>query len=46
MTSPSTVKLAPAQIEQLDALAGIIRARPPLVAFTGAGISTESVLPD
>jgi NAD-dependent deacetylase len=46
MTSPTTVKLAPSQIEQLDQLATVVRSRPPLVAFTGAGISTESGIPD
>ncbi|HEX5164879.1 MAG TPA: Sir2 family NAD-dependent protein deacetylase [Thermomicrobiales bacterium] len=46
MTSLSTVKLAPEQIQQLEELAGVIRTRPPLVAFTGAGISTESGIPD
>jgi len=40
------VDVAPAQLEQLTELAGVIRARPPLVAFTGAGISTESGIPD
>lgn len=34
------------QRESLAHLAGIIRSRPPLVAFTGAGISTESGIPD
>lgn len=34
------------QTKALDILAGIIRERPPLVAFTGAGISTESGIPD
>lgn len=34
------------QIEALNQLAGEIRSRPPLVAFTGAGISTESGIPD
>jgi NAD-dependent deacetylase len=33
-------------IQALDALAETIRQRPPLVAFTGAGISTESGIPD
>ena len=34
------------QLESLAHLAGVIRSRPPLVAFTGAGISTESGIPD
>jgi NAD-dependent deacetylase len=34
------------QTQALDDLAVTIRARPPLVAFTGAGISTESGIPD
>lgn len=34
------------QIEALDTLAEEIRNRRPLVAFTGAGISTESGIPD
>src|SRR3954470_17971289 len=38
--------LAPEQLASLDALAATIRQRPPLVAFTGAGISTESGIPD
>lgn len=33
-------------LEALDRLAGVIRDQPPLVAFTGAGISTESGIPD
>jgi NAD-dependent deacetylase len=43
---PTTSSLSAAQTHALDALAGDIRARPPLVAFTGAGISTESGIPD
>ncbi len=39
-------ELSSGQIESLENLAGIIQARPPLVAFTGAGISTESGIPD
>lgn len=46
MTTLSTLELAPKQLEQLDELAGVIRTRTPLVAFTGAGISTESGIPD
>jgi NAD-dependent deacetylase len=38
--------LSTTQIEALDGLVATIRARPPLVAFTGAGISTESGIPD
>jgi NAD-dependent deacetylase len=38
--------LSPTQTEALNGLAATIRARPPLVAFTGAGISTESGIPD
>ena len=34
------------QRETLEALAGEIRVRRPVVAFTGAGISTESGIPD
>lgn len=33
-------------IDTLDQLAETIRSKPPLVAFTGAGISTESGIPD
>lgn len=43
MQSP---ELTPEQLESLAQLAGVIRSRPPLVAFTGAGISTESGIPD
>ena len=43
MQSP---ELTPEQFESLAQLAGVIRSRPPLVAFTGAGISTESGIPD
>lgn len=46
MTAQSSIQLAPLQLEQLDELAQVIRVRPPLVAFTGAGISTESGIPD
>lgn len=46
MTALSTLELAPRVLEHLDELARVIRARPPLVAFTGAGISTESGIPD
>jgi NAD-dependent deacetylase len=42
----STLELTSGQLQQLDALAHAIRSRPPLVAFTGAGISTESGIPD
>ena len=38
--------LDPAAQTRLDELAGVIRKRRPLVAFTGAGISTESGIPD
>jgi NAD-dependent deacetylase len=41
-----TLELTSGQLQQLDALAEVIRTRPPLVAFTGAGISTESGIPD
>jgi NAD-dependent deacetylase len=41
-----TLELTSGQLQQLDALAELIRTRPPLVAFTGAGISTESGIPD
>ena len=41
-----TLELTSGQLQQLDALAEAIRTRPPLVAFTGAGISTESGIPD
>lgn len=41
-----TSELLPEQIASIAQLAGIIRSRPPLVAFTGAGISTESGIPD
>jgi NAD-dependent deacetylase len=39
-------QLTTEQIDGLDRLAGAIRERAPLVAFTGAGISTESGIPD
>lgn len=39
-------ELSPEQVASLAQLAGVIRSRPPLVAFTGAGISTESGIPD
>ncbi len=39
-------ELLPEQIELLAHLVGIIRSRSQLVAFTGAGISTESGIPD
>lgn len=42
----TTAPLSPAQLADIDALADIIRAHAPLVAFTGAGISTESGIPD
>lgn len=38
--------LAPSIAADLDLLTEEIRTRPPLVAFTGAGISTESGIPD
>ena len=41
-----TSALSSAQTSQLDELAEIIRFHAPLVAFTGAGISTESGIPD
>lgn len=40
------IELTPAHHEALDDLALIILDRKPLVAFTGAGISTESGIPD
>lgn len=42
----TAANLTPDQTQALSGLAGVIRARPPLVAFTGAGISTESGIPD
>ncbi len=44
MTS-STLELTSGQLQQLDALAEVIHSRPPLVAFTGAGISTNRASP-
>jgi NAD-dependent deacetylase len=38
--------LAPETMRALNQLADEIRTRPPLLAFTGAGISTESGIPD
>jgi NAD-dependent deacetylase len=38
--------LSTTQTAALDGLVATIRDRPPLVAFTGAGISTESGIPD
>lgn len=45
MTS-TRATLTEQQRETLEALAGEIRVRRPVVAFTGAGISTESGIPD
>lgn len=42
----TATSLTPKQRAALDRLAGTIRERPPLVAFTGAGISTASGIPD
>jgi NAD-dependent deacetylase len=42
----SQLELATTHIDALARLAEIIRERSPLVAFTGAGISTESGIPD
>ncbi len=42
----TTSTLTPAQTRQLDELAEIVRFHAPLAAFTGAGISTESGIPD
>lgn len=42
----TAASLSPDHAQALRDLAGVIRARPPLVAFTGAGISTESGIPD
>ena len=42
----ATTQLTPDQTNSLDVLAEIIRFHAPLVAFTGAGISTESGIPD
>jgi NAD-dependent deacetylase len=42
----TTITLTPAQTRDLDELAEIIRFHAPLAAFTGAGISTESGIPD
>lgn len=41
-----SVELTSDQVESLASLAETIRERPPLVTFTGAGISTESGIPD
>ncbi|MEX1157582.1 MAG: Sir2 family NAD-dependent protein deacetylase [Thermomicrobiales bacterium] len=38
--------MSPELLESLARLTGVIRERRPLVAFTGAGISTESGIPD
>lgn len=42
----TTQSLPPEVVRELDLLAETILARAPLVAFTGAGISTESGIPD
>ena len=42
----TTKLLTDEHLERLDNLADVIRSRPPLVAFTGAGISTDSGIPD
>ncbi len=39
-------ELTTAQRDAIEVLATVVRERPPLVAFTGAGISTESGIPD
>lgn len=41
-----STELTPDQTHDIDELAEIIRFHAPLVAFTGAGISTESGIPD
>lgn len=41
-----TATLSPSDTAALDDLVEVIRKRSPLVAFTGAGISTESGIPD
>lgn len=41
-----SVALGSSEITMLEDLSRIVRARKPLVAFTGAGISTESGIPD
>lgn len=45
-TTTTDQTLTPAQQATLEAIAGEIRVRRPVVAFTGAGISTESGIPD
>lgn len=42
----SSATIEPQHIQALDTLAAVISKRAPLVAFTGAGISTESGIPD
>lgn len=46
MTTPPDEHLTATQRDAIETLATVVRARPPLVAFTGAGISTESGIPD
>jgi len=42
----TSTRLRPSDIEALSTLADTIREKKPLVAFTGAGISTDSGIPD